>query len=53
MPRLDVPPLYLTDGPVGVRQGPSTALPATMALAASFDRSLARLDGAVVGNEAA
>ena len=52
VPRLDVPPLYLTDGPVGVRQGPSTALPATMALAASFDRSLAHLDGAVVGNEA-
>ncbi len=50
--RLDVPPLYLTDGPVGVRQGPSTAMPASMALAASFDRSLARLDGAVVGNEA-
>ena len=27
VPRLDLPPLYLTDGPVGVRQGHSTALP--------------------------
>ena len=52
MPRLDLPPLYLTDGPVGVRQGPSTALPSSLALAASFNRALARRDGALVGNEA-
>lgn len=52
VPRLDVPPLYLTDGPVGVRQGPSTALPSSMALAASFDRGLARSHAGVVANEA-
>ena len=50
--RLDLPPLYLTDGPVGVRQGSSTALPSSIALAASFNRRLARRDGALVGNEA-
>ena len=52
VPRLDLPPLYLTDGPVGVRQGQSTALPSSLALAASFNRRLARRDGALVGNEA-
>jgi beta-glucosidase len=52
VPRLDLPPLYLTDGPVGVRQGTATALPSSMALAASFDRSLARRHAAVVANEA-
>jgi beta-glucosidase len=52
VPRLDLPPLYLTDGPVGVRQGQSTALPSSLALAASFNRELARRDGGLVGNEA-
>ncbi len=52
VPRVGLPPLYLTDGPVGVRQGPSTALPSSIALAASFDRALARADGALVGDEA-
>jgi beta-glucosidase len=52
VPRLDLPPLYLTDGPIGVRQGPSTALPSSIALAASFNRRLAQRDGALVGNEA-
>src|SRR5215208_3023466 len=50
--RLDLPPLYLTDGPLGVRQGPSTALPSSMSLAASFNRRLARRVGALLGNEA-
>jgi beta-glucosidase len=52
VPRLGVPPLHLTDGPVGVRQGPSTAFPASIALAASFDRTLARTYGAAVADEA-
>jgi len=52
VPRLDLPPLYLTDGPVGVRQGQATALPSSISLAASFNRRLARRDGALVGNEA-
>jgi beta-glucosidase len=52
VPRLDLPPLYLTDGPVGIRQGPSTALPSSISLASSFDQALARRDGELVGNEA-
>jgi beta-glucosidase len=52
VPRLDLPPLYLTDGPVGVRQGQATALPSSLALAASFNPRLARRDGALVGDEA-
>lgn len=52
VPRLDLPPFYLTDGPVGVRQGQSTALPSSIALAASFDARLARRAGALVGTEA-
>jgi beta-glucosidase len=52
VPRLGVPPLHLTDGPVGVRQGPSTAFPASIALAASFDRRLAGTYGGAVGDEA-
>ena len=51
-PRVGLPPLFLTDGPVGVRQGQSTALPASMALAASFDLRLARAHARVVANEA-
>jgi beta-glucosidase len=52
VPRLDVPPLFLTDGPVGVRQGSATAMPASIALAASFDPRLARSAGALVADEA-
>ena len=52
VPRLDVPPLYLTDGPVGIRQGPSTAMPSSMSIASTFSLALARSDGAVIGNEA-
>ena len=50
--RLDVPKVLFTDGPVGVRQGQTTALPIPMALAATFDRRLAVAHGAVVGDEA-
>jgi beta-glucosidase len=50
--RLGLPPLQLTDGALGVVQGSATALPSSMALAASFDRRLARAHGGVVGNEA-
>jgi beta-glucosidase len=50
--RLGVPTVNYTDGPLGPRQGPVTALPAPMALAATWDTSLARLYGSVVGNEA-
>jgi beta-glucosidase len=54
IPRLDVPPTYVTDGPVGVRQGstPATALPGPTAAAATFSERLAFLHGETIGNEA-
>jgi beta-glucosidase len=51
IPRLDVPTVYYSDGPQGSRAGKATAMPGPMALAASFDRSLAERYGATVGNE--
>jgi len=52
VPRLRIPPLRLTDGPAGIRSSaPATALPAPVALAASFDPELARRYGAVMGSE--
>ena len=45
--RLSVPNLKMSDGPVGVREEPatSTAYPATIALAASWNRDLAKRFG--------
>lgn len=52
VPRLGIPPLRLTDGPAGIRTAaPATALPAPVALAASFDTSLAREYGGVIGRD--
>src|SRR6476660_822751 len=52
VPRLGIPPLRLSDGPAGVRTAqPATALPAPVALAASFSRRLAGDYGAVLGRE--
>ncbi|HEY3715459.1 MAG TPA: glycoside hydrolase family 3 C-terminal domain-containing protein [Jatrophihabitantaceae bacterium] len=54
VPRLGIPAQLLSDGPAGVRDGtPATALPAPVSLAASFDPTLARQYGAVMGDEAA
>lgn len=63
--RLGIPPLLLSDGPVGVKDscfgekypdnchlGQSTALPATVSLAASFDPALSYDYGRVLGAEA-
>jgi beta-glucosidase len=50
--RLDIPPLRLVDGPLGVRDGEATAFPATIALGATWDHSLARRLGAAVASEA-
>ncbi|HEU0025038.1 MAG TPA: glycoside hydrolase family 3 C-terminal domain-containing protein [Thermoleophilaceae bacterium] len=56
--RLDVPPLYVNDGPGGIRQGigpqarPATALPAGLALASSFDPRLAMRYAGVIAAEA-
>ena len=52
VPRVDLPTMYLTDGPVGIRQGSATAMPTPMALAATFDPQLATAYGGVIGNEA-
>lgn len=49
--RLGVPPVHYGDGPIGARQGEGTAMPATIALAAGFDRELAFRYGAAVANE--
>jgi beta-glucosidase len=50
--RVGVPPVFFSDGPVGPRQGQTTAMPIPMALAATFDRRLAVAHGAVIGDEA-
>jgi beta-glucosidase len=51
IPRVGLPPVYYSDGPVGPRQGSSTAMPIPMALAATFDPAMAFKHGDVVGNE--
>ncbi|HMB96137.1 MAG TPA: glycoside hydrolase family 3 C-terminal domain-containing protein [Tepidisphaeraceae bacterium] len=65
-PRLRIPPRWMDDGPMGVREevGPDswrpagrtddfvTALPPTLLLAASWDPDLARQFGEVIGEEA-
>lgn len=59
VPRLGVPALQETDGPLGVanpgeiRRGDgATAMPSNLALAATFDADLARRQGEIVGAEA-
>jgi beta-glucosidase len=53
IPRLGLPAVRMADGPLGVRNwGPSTAYPATVGLAASFDTGLAREFGESVGRDA-
>lgn len=52
VPRLGIPPLRLSDGPAGVRTGrPATALPAPVALAATFSTDLARRYGQTIGQD--
>ncbi|MGP4025225.1 beta-glucosidase family protein [Actinomadura sp. 3N407] len=50
--RLGIPPVYMADGPAGVRQGKATALPAPIAMAAGFDPETAELYGRTVAWEA-
>src|SRR5215469_15381351 len=47
-----VPELNADDGPDGLRNPGTTAMPSGQALAATFDRALARAYGQVVGSEA-
>src|SRR3954467_2104697 len=51
IPRVDLPTTYYSDGPVGPRQGKTTAMPAPMGLAATFDPRMACPYGGLVGNE--
>ncbi|EOD63174.1 glycoside hydrolase family 3 C-terminal domain-containing protein [Amycolatopsis vancoresmycina] len=57
IPRLGVPGFRIANGPAGMGpaddkpQKPATALPATMALASTFDTGLARRYGRLVGDE--
>jgi beta-glucosidase len=50
--RVGLPNTLYSDGPVGPRQGKTTAMPIPMALAATFDPALARLHGSTIANEA-
>jgi beta-glucosidase len=53
VPRLHIPAMRLSDGPAGVRTGkPATALPAPVAMAATFSTDLARRYGQVIGQDA-
>lgn len=53
IPRLGVTALKMSDGPLGVHDyGPTTAYPAGIALAASWDADLARRVGASMGRDA-
>jgi len=51
VPRLGLNPVYYSDGPLGVREGKATAHPSPLAVASSFNTSLARSVGQAIGNE--
>jgi len=53
MERLGLPAIKMSDGPVGMRNyGPTTAYPATIALAATWNPSLAAAFGTAIGRDA-
>lgn len=53
VPRLNIPPLRLADGPAGLRTSrTATAFPAPIALTATFSPDLAKAWGAAVASEA-
>jgi beta-glucosidase len=53
MKEIGIPEIRLADGPVGVRNfGKATAFPASINLAASFDKKIARKIGEAIGKEA-
>jgi beta-glucosidase len=52
MPRLGLPEIRMSDGPLGVRRDkPSTRYPAGIALASSWNRDLAQLEGVSMGRD--
>src|SRR5579864_1233645 len=53
VPRVNIPTLRMSDGPLGVHNyGPTTAYPAGIALAASWDADLAHRVGVSMGKDA-
>jgi beta-glucosidase len=54
VPRLGIPDQFQTDASMGVRDAeiPSTALPSSLATAASFDPEVTRAGGVMIGTEA-
>ena len=53
IPRLGVPELKMSDGPIGLRNdGSSTAYPSGIALSSSWDTDLAKRMGAAMGSDA-
>jgi beta-glucosidase len=51
--RLGIPAMKMSDGPMGVRNyGPSTAFPAGIGLAATWDTAMAHRIGAAMGDDA-
>ena len=51
VPRLGIPSLNMTDGPVGVRWRPSSAFPVSIMMAASWNPALIQKLGAALGQE--
>jgi beta-glucosidase len=52
VPRLGIPEIRMSDGPLGVRQArPSTRYPAGVALAAAWQPELARAEGVAMGRD--
>lgn len=51
VPELGIPPIRMSDGPVGVRGSAATAMPVPLALGATFNPELAYATGAAIGNE--
>ncbi|HUR39580.1 MAG TPA: glycoside hydrolase family 3 C-terminal domain-containing protein [Verrucomicrobiae bacterium] len=51
VPRVELPPQYMSDGPVGPREGSATAFPSPMALASTFSPAMAFRVGQTIANE--
>ena len=49
--RLGIPPIRMSDGPVGVRSGASTAFPVSINMAAAWDMDLIYRYGIALGEE--
>jgi beta-glucosidase len=49
--KLNIPGLFMSDGPHGIKQGRSTCFPVGIAMAASWDTSLVKRIGRIMGKE--